>query len=99
MKLKRYLLQENDITIIGRGKTIYPYQLNTLLIDFNVNKIVDDFKTNKIENYLLNDWEIIYYFVVFDSVLTFSIDEYDKILLLLRSFIRDDKINKLLQSR
>jgi len=99
VKLKRYLLQENDITIIGRGKTIYTNQLNTFLIGCNVTKIVDEFETNKIKNYLLNDWEVIFYFIVYDFVLTFSIDEYDTILHLLKSFIRDDKIKNVLQSQ
>ena len=99
MKLKKYLLQDNDITIIGRGKTVYPNDLRSLLIGFNMNKIVDDFETNKIKNYLSNDWEVIFYFVIFDSVLTFSIGEYDTILHLLKSFIRDDKIEKVLQTQ
>ncbi len=98
MKLKQYLLYERDIKIIGRGKTINPNKLNTLLINFNIYKIVNDFQNNKIKNYLSNDWEIIYYFVVFDSVLTFSIDEYDSVLHLLKSFDRDHKIKKVLQS-
>ncbi|GIQ57958.1 hypothetical protein Flavo103_10940 [Flavobacterium collinsii] len=98
MKLKKYLLNESDIKIIGRGKTIYPNKLETLLIDFNINKIVDDFENNKIENYLVNDWEIKYYFVVLDFVLTFSIDEYDKIFHLLKSIIRDNKIKKIIKT-
>ncbi|WP_166925031.1 hypothetical protein [Flavobacterium poyangense] len=99
MKLKQYKIQDNDIVIIGRGKTIKPQQLNKILFCFDTQKITKDFETNKIENYLLNNWEVVYYFVVFNSVLTFSIDEYVTVFNLLKSIVRDDKIKKVLQTQ
>lgn len=99
MKLKQYQIKDNEITIIGKGKIIKPQQLNKKLFCFDTEKIIKDFETNKIENYLLNDWEVVYYFVVFNSVLTFSIDEYDTIFHLLKSIVRDKKIKKVLQSQ
>lgn len=99
MKLKQYHLKDNEIIIIGRGKTIRPQQLHKILLCFDTEKIIKDFETNKIENYLLKDWEVMYYFVVFSSVLTFSIDEYVTVFNLLKSIVRNDKIKKVLQTQ
>jgi hypothetical protein len=99
VKLKQHKIQNNEIVIIGRGKTIKPQQLNKILLCFDTEKIIKDFESNKIENYLLNNWEVVYYFVVFSSVLTFSVDEYDSVFRLLKSIVRSNKIKKVLQTQ
>lgn len=97
--MKQYKIQDNEITIIGRGKTIKPQQLNKILLCFDIEKIIKDFETNKIENQLFDNWEVVYYFVVFSSVLTFSVDEYDYVFRLLKSIVRSNKIKKVLQTQ
>lgn len=80
-----------------RGKTIKPQQLLKIFTDCDTQKILINFENGTIENDLVNNWEVIYYFDVLDAVLTFSIDEYDSIHQLLKSFVRNKKIDEVLK--
>ncbi len=76
---------------IGKGKTMKPQHLNKIFIDCDTQKLLNDFENNNIKNDLLNSWEVVYYFDVLNSVLTFSIDENDFIYQSLKLFVRDKK--------
>lgn len=80
-----------------RGKTIQPHQLHKIFMDCNTQKLLINFENNTIENDLVNNWEVIYYFDVLNGVLTFSIDEYDIIYRSLKSFVRNQKIDEVLK--
>ena len=80
-----------------RGKTIQPQQLHKIFMDCNTQKLLINFENNTIENDLVNNWEVIYYFDVLNGVLTFSIDEYDIIYRSLKSFVRNQKIDEVLK--
>ena len=82
---------------IGKGKTIKPQHLNKIFIDCDTQKLLYDFENNNIQNDLLNSWEVIYYFNVLNSVITFSIDEYEFIHQSLKSFVRNKKIDEVLK--
>lgn len=81
-----------------RGKTIKPHQLHNIFIDCDSQKLLINFENGTIENDLVNNWEVIYYFDVLGGVLTFSIDEYDIIYQSLKSFVRNKKIDYLLKN-
>jgi len=78
----------------GKVKTIKPQHLHKIFIDCDIDKLIKDFDNNNIQNELVNNWEVVYYFVVLNSVLVFSIDEYEIIYQSLKSFIRDKKIDE-----
>lgn len=80
-----------------RGKTIQPHQLYKIFMDCDTQKLLNDFETNTIENDLVNNWVVVYYFDVLNGVLTFSIDEYDIIYRSLKSFVRNQKIDEVLK--
>lgn len=80
-----------------RGKTIKPQQLLKIFTDCDTQKLLINFENNNIENDLVNDWEVVYYFDVLNGVLTFSIDEYDVIYRSLKSFVRNQKIDEVLK--
>ena len=82
-----------------RGKTIQPQQLLKIFMDCNTQKLLINFENNTIENDLVNNWEVIYYFDVLNGVLTFSIDEYDIIYQSLKSFVRNQKIYEVLKKK
>jgi hypothetical protein len=84
---------------IGKGKTIKPQHLNKIFIDCDTQKLLYDFENNNIQNDLLNSWEVIYYFNVLNSVITFSIDEYEFIHQSLKSFVRNKKIDEVLKKK
>lgn len=75
-----------------KGKTIQPHQLHKILMDCDSQKLLNNFENNAIENDLVNNWEVIYYFDVLGGVLTFSIDEYDIIYRSLKSFVGNEKL-------
>ncbi len=81
----------------GKGKTIKPQHLNKIFIDCDTQNLLNDFENNNIQNDLLNSWEVVYYFDVLNSVLTFSIDEYEFIHQSLKSFVRNKKIDEVLK--
>ena len=63
--------------MIIKGKTIKPQHLNKIFTDCDTQNLLNDFENNNIQNDLLNSWEVVYYFDVLNSILTFSIDEYE----------------------
>ena len=79
------------------AKTIQPQQLHKIFIDCDTQKLLINFENNTIENDLVNNWEVIYYFDVLGGVLTFSNDEYDIIYRSLKSFVRNKKIDEVLK--
>jgi hypothetical protein len=81
-----------QIEITRKSKIIKPQHLNKIFIDCDVEKLIKDFENNNIQNELLNSWEVVYYFDVLNSILTFPIDEYEFIHQSLKSFIRDKKL-------
>ncbi|MBP6127481.1 hypothetical protein [Flavobacterium sp.] len=81
----------------GKGKTIKPQHLNKIFIDCDTQNLLNDFENKNIQNDLLNSWRVVYYFNVLNSVLTFTIDEYDFIHQSLKSFIRNKKIDEVLK--
>ena len=58
----------------GKGKTIKPQHLNKIFIDCDTQNLLNDFENNNIQNYLMNSWEVVYYFTT-NSNVTFSVDE------------------------
>ncbi|MFZ4679029.1 MAG: hypothetical protein ACOYLP_02565 [Flavobacterium sp.] len=90
-------MKRTKLEINKKGITIKPQHLNKIFIDCDTKKLLYDFENNNIQNDLLNNWEVVYYFDVLDGVLTFSIDEYDFIHQSLKSFIRDKKIDDVLK--
>ena len=80
-----------------KGKIIKPQNLHKIFIDCDTQNLLKDFDNNNIQNELLNNWEVVYYFVVLNSVLTFSTDEYDIIYHSLKSFVRDKRLEELLK--
>ena len=78
----------------GKVKTIKPQHLFEIFTNFDIDKLIKDFDNNNIQNELVNNWEVVYYFAVLNSVLVFSIDEYEIIHQSLKSFIRDKKIDE-----
>ena len=80
-----------------KGKTIKPQHLNNIFIDCDIKNLLNDFENNNIKNDLLNSWEVVYYFDVLNSILTFSIDEYEFIHQSLKSFVRNKKIDEVLK--
>lgn len=91
MKLK------NETT--EKGKTIKPQHLHKIFADCDTYELLKDFNSNNIQNDLSNNWEVVYSFAVLNSVLTFSIDEYDFIHQLLKSFVRNKKIDEVLKKK
>ena len=89
MKLK------NETT--RKVKTIKPHHLFEIFTNCDVYKLVKEFDNNNIENELVNNWNVVYFFYVLNDILTFSIDEYEILHQLLKSFIRDKKIDELLK--
>ena len=83
---------QNEIT--KRITTIKPQHLHKIFIGCDIDMLIKDFDNNNIQNELVNNWEVVYCFNVLNSVLTFSIDEYDFIQQSLKSFIRDKKIDE-----
>ena len=81
----------------GKRKTIKSQHLHKMLADCDTHQLLKDFDNNNIQNDLLNNWEVVYYFAVLNAVLTFSIDEYDFIHQLLKSFVRDKKLDEVLK--
>ena len=70
-------------------KRIKPQHLFEIFTNCDIDKLIKDFDNNNIQNELVNNWEVVYYFNVLKDVFTFSIDEYDFIHQSLKSFIRD----------
>jgi hypothetical protein len=83
---------QNEIT--RKIKTIKPQHLKKIFIDCDIDNLIMDFENNNIQNDLLNSWDVVYYFDVLNSILTFSIDEYEFINQSLKSFVRDKKIDE-----
>jgi hypothetical protein len=81
----------------GKGKTIKPHHLNKIFIDCDTQNLLNDFENNNIQNDLLNSWGVVYYFDVLNSVITFSIDEYEFIHQSLKSIVRNKKIDEVLK--
>ncbi len=81
-----------------KGKTIKPQHLNKIFIDCDTQNLLNDFENNNIQNDLLNSWEVVFYFDVLNGVLTFSIDEYNFIHQLLKSFVRNKKTDEILKN-
>ena len=75
-------------------RTIKPQQLFKIFTNCDIDKLIKDFDNNNIQNELVNNWEVVYYFAVLNSVLIFSFDEYEIIYQSLKSFIRDKKIDE-----
>ncbi len=98
MKLKQVNLSDEDLIIAGKGKTISKNNLYKLFSDFNCQEsILDDFNNNNIENDLVDSWRVLFYFSIGDFVLTFTIEEYDFVYQTLKSFVRNNRINKVLE--
>ena len=85
------------LEMFKKGKTIKPQHLNKIFIDCDTQKLLYDFENNNIQNDLVNNWEVVYYFDVLEGVLTFSADEYDFIHQSLKSFVRNKKIDEVLK--
>jgi len=83
---------QNKIT--RKSKIIKPQHLNKIFIDCDTQNLLTDFENDNIQNDLVNSWEVVYYFDVLNSVLTFSIDEYEFMHQSLKSFVRDKKIDE-----
>jgi hypothetical protein len=64
---------------------------------FNTNIIETNINNNEIENDLVDSWRVLYYFSIGDFVLTFTIEEYDFVYQTLKSFVRNNRINKVLE--
>lgn len=79
-------------------KRIKPQHLFEIFTNCDIDKLIKDFDNNNIQNELVNNWEVVYYFAVLNSVLIFSFDEYEIIYQSLKSFIRDKKIDELLNT-
>jgi hypothetical protein len=77
-------------------KTIKPQHLFEIFTNCDIDKLIKDFDNNNIQNELVNNWEVVYYFNALEDIFTFSIDEYEIIYQSLKSFIRDMKIDDLL---
>jgi hypothetical protein len=82
MKLKQYKIIDGDILIYGRGKTIKNDDLFSLFEYCNLQQLKEDFTNKTIDNYLLNSWDVMYYFEVKkengkEFILTFSVFEYE----------------------
>lgn len=90
MKLKKYKIIDGDIIIYGKGKTIKNDDLFSLLEYCNLQQLKEDFANKTIDNYLLNSWDVIYYFEVKKNgkefVLIFSVFEYDGVFLFFNNF-------------
>ena len=91
MKLKQYKIIDGDIIIYGRGKTIKNDDLISLLEYCNLQKLKEGFANKTIDNYLLNSWDVMYYFEVKkengkDFVLNFSVFEYETLYKTLLNF-------------
>ncbi len=80
-----------------KGKIIKPQHLYKIFIDCDTQKLLNDFENNNIQNDLVNNWDVVYYFDVLNGVLTFSNDEYDFIHQSLKSFVRNKKIDEVLK--
>ena len=87
MKLKQYIKNGNDFEIIGRGKTIKPQQLITTLKSVDIKIILNDFENNNLNNFLINNWVVVYYIIVLDNVLVFSLKEYDLLYQIIKTHI------------
>jgi hypothetical protein len=97
MKLKQVNLSDEELIIAGKGKTISKKNLFKLFVDFDCHVcILEDFNNNKIENDLIDSWRVLYYFPIGDFTLTFSIEEYDFVYQTLKSYVRNIKINEVL---
>lgn len=96
MKLKQYIKNGNDIEIIGRGEIIKPHQLITTLKSIDIKKIFNDFENNNLNNFLINNWVVVYYIVVLDKVLVFSLKEYDLLYKIIKTHIEEKKIHRLI---
>lgn len=90
MKLKKYKIIDGDIIIFGRGTTIKNDDLFSLFEYCNLQQLKEHFANKTIDNYLLNSWDVMYYFEVKkngkDFVLTFSVFEYDGVFLFFNNF-------------
>ena len=82
----------------GKVKTIKHQHLFEIFNNCDIDKLIKDFDNNNIQNELVNNWGVVYYFAVLNSVLIFSIDEYEITYQSLKSFIRDKKIDELLNT-
>jgi hypothetical protein len=97
MKLKQVNLSDEELIIAGKGKTISKKNLFKLFVDFDCPVcILEDFNNNQIENDLIDSWRVLYYFSIGDFTLTFSIEEYDFVYQTLKSYVRNIKINEVL---
>jgi hypothetical protein len=97
MKLKQVNLSDEELIIAGKGKTISKKNLFKLFVDFDCpTSILEDFNNNQIDNELIDSWRILYYFSIGDFTLTFSIEEYDFVYQTLKSYVRNIKIDEVL---
>jgi hypothetical protein len=97
MKLKQVNLSDDEMIVAGKGKTISKKNLFKLFVDFDCPEcILEDFNNNQIDNDLIDGWRILYYFSIGDFTLTFTIEEYDFVYQTLKSYVRDIRINKVL---
>jgi hypothetical protein len=97
MKLKQVNLTDEEMIIAEKGKTISKKNLFKLFVDFDCPvSILEDFNNNQIENDLIDSWRVLYYFSIGDFTLTFSIEEYDFVYQTLKSYVRNIKINEVL---
>ena len=69
-----YILNEINKWNNRKRYTIKPQHLNKIFSDCDIDNLIMDFENNNIQNDLLNNWEVVYYFTA-NSNLTFSIDE------------------------
>jgi hypothetical protein len=97
MKLKQVNLSDEEMIVAGKGKTISKKNLFKLFVENDCPiSILDDFNNNQIDNDLIDSWRVLYYFSIGDFVLTFTIEEYDFVYQTLISYVRDIKLNKIL---
>lgn len=97
MKLKQVNLSDEELIIAGKGKTISKKNLFKLFVDFDCSVcILEDFNNNQIDNDLVDSWKVLYYFSIGDYTLTFTIEEYDFVYQTLKSYVRNIKINEVL---
>lgn len=64
MRLQNYIKQK-------KGKIIIPQHLFEIFTNCDIDKLIKDFDNNNIQNELVNNWEVVYYFAVLNSVLIF----------------------------
>jgi hypothetical protein len=100
MKIQKYILVDEVITFYDRANYIRnDKQLFNQLKYFNVDNMLKDFNSKKVDNYLSWNWGVTYYVLGIkndiDIVLVFKSNEYDMVERVLRSYIRDSKLDSI----